>query len=1064
MVIEQPDNDYKCLQVSEWAGVEVIFGSAMLVFYFVEGDTHRPGCSQHHLMNHSSVRYEEVCSTADMGPSSVDISWCVATVWPLYKAGHTQEPDAATAQRLARAFHDLELLKRQNAELRSLFTGINIGDPSLRQEQKDALYQDLQDKLRRAEDLLERSQDINKQSTVEVGEGPSERYERLRRRISDNVQELWYFVSVEMNKMHKQVLDTSPDLATKLTRILEEGVEHKRSLLVDLQSLAEVDGFAAWREEEANELSDLVQRRLEYLQNPADCSQARKLTCNLNKGCGYGCQLHHVVYCLMVAYGTQRTLILKSKGWRYHKTGWEEVFFPLSNTCTDPNGDSHSHWPGKTDTQVVDLPIIDSLSPRPPYLPLAVPADLAPRLTRLHGDPIVWWVGQLLKYLLRPQEATSNMLRDAGEKLQFKKPIVGVHVRRTDKVGTEAAFHQLEEYMLAVDEYFDQLEMKSGPVDQRRIFLASDDPKVLAEAKTKYTNYEVIGDPVIAKSAAVHTRYSDVSLNGIIIDIHFLSMSDYLVCTFSSQVCRVAYELMQTMYPDAADLFRSLDDIYYYGGQSAHNRVAVLPHESQDARDMNLEVGDLVGVAGNHWDGFSKGKNLRTNRIGLYPSFKVVEKVEAVEFPTTHYEVLSRYLKNELSVMGEIDGFSAWRENEAIKLSDLVQRRLKFLQNPPSCDKAKKLKCGYGCQIHHLVYCMIIAYGTEHTLILDSKEWSYHKGGWEEVFQPLSNNCTNKGDAHFTLWPGIDGEDQNLLLPFVDYLESPPPYLPLAVPEDLVPRLLKFHGFPFIWWIGQILKYLLQPQETTQKLIDEAANKLNFRKPIVGQKGNALNAKSPFCYRVHIRRTDKINREADFHSVEEYMQPVEEFYNTLEMRGKTKRIYLATDDPEVFKEIKTKYPKYEVIGSPEMAKYTTLESRYSDESLNGILLDIHFLSRSDYIVCTFSSQVGRLAYEIMQAYNVDASERYFSLDDVYYYGGQTHHYYEAVYPHKSSGDGEIDLNVDDVLNINKHYFNGSSKVKNIRTGQEGLVPSFKIQEKTESVLFPTYPEVFLDLD
>nr|CAD7413454.1 unnamed protein product [Timema poppensis] len=207
----------------------------------------------------------------------------------------------------------------------------------------------------------------------------------------------------------------------------------------------------------------------------------------------------------------------------------------------------------------------------------------------------------------------------------------------------------------------------------------------------------------------------------------------------------------------------------------------------------------------------------------------------------THYEVLSRYLKNELSVMGEIDGFSAWRENEAIKLSDLVQRRLKFLQNPPSCDKAKKLvcslnkKCGYGCQIHHLAYCMIIAYGTEHTLILDSKEWSYHKGGWEEVFQPLSNNCTDKGDAHFTLWPGIDGEDQNLLLPFVDYLKSPPPYLPLAVPEDLVPRLSKFHGFPFIWWIGQILKYLLQPQETTQKLIAEAANQLDFRKPIVGQ-------------------------------------------------------------------------------------------------------------------------------------------------------------------------------------------------------------------------------------
>lgn len=31
----------------------------------------------------------------------------------------------------------------------------------------------------------------------------------------------------------------------------------------------------------------------------------------------------------------------------------------------------------------------------------------------------------------------------------------------------------------------------------------------------------------------------------------------------------------------------------------------------------------MVGVAGNHWDGFSKGRNLHTNQVGLYPSFKV---------------------------------------------------------------------------------------------------------------------------------------------------------------------------------------------------------------------------------------------------------------------------------------------------------------------------------------------------------------------------------------------------------------------------------------------------------
>lgn len=110
-----------------------------------------------------------------------------------------------------------------------------------------------------------------------------------------------------------------------------------------------------------------------------------------------------------------------------------------------------------------------------------------------------------------------------------------VHVRRTDKVGTEAAFHSIEEYMVIVDEYYNQLELTQH-VDQRRVYLASDEPKVILEARKKYPNYEILGDPTIAKTAAVSSRYSDTSLKGIVLDIHLLSMSDYLVCTFSSQV------------------------------------------------------------------------------------------------------------------------------------------------------------------------------------------------------------------------------------------------------------------------------------------------------------------------------------------------------------------------------------------------------------------------------------------------------------------------------------------------------------------------------------------------
>lgn len=96
----------------------------------------------------------------------------------------------------------------------------------------------------------------------------------------------------------------------------------------------------------------------------------------------------------------------------------------------------------------------------------------------------------------------------------------------------------------------------------------------------------------------------------------------------------MAYEIMQNYYPDASSRFRSLDDIYYYGGQNAHNVIAVWPHEPKRNGEMSIATGDLIGVAGNHWNGFSKGRNLRTNQIAFYPSFKVKDKIETAKFPT----------------------------------------------------------------------------------------------------------------------------------------------------------------------------------------------------------------------------------------------------------------------------------------------------------------------------------------------------------------------------------------------------------------------------------------------
>ncbi len=121
-----------------------------------------------------------------------------------------------------------------------------------------------------------------------------------------------------------------------------------------------------------------------------------------------------------------------------------------------------------------------------------------------------------------------------------------VQVRRTDKIGVEADYHSVEEYMKHVEEYYQRLEIKEGKeVEVKRVYVASDDPKVLPELIQKFPDYTFIGDVNVSKSAALSTRLSSTSFKGILSDINILSKSDYLVCTLSSQICQLAYEIMQ---------------------------------------------------------------------------------------------------------------------------------------------------------------------------------------------------------------------------------------------------------------------------------------------------------------------------------------------------------------------------------------------------------------------------------------------------------------------------------------------------------------------------------------
>uniref|UniRef100_A0A915LZB3 Alpha-(1,6)-fucosyltransferase n=1 Tax=Meloidogyne javanica TaxID=6303 RepID=A0A915LZB3_MELJA len=250
----------------------------------------------------------------------------------------------------------------------------------------------------------------------------------------------------------------------------------------------------------------------------------------------------------------------------------------------------------------------------------------------------IFWVTVPGKPRLGHGPVYSDKYSTNSDKYSNSSPVVGLQIRRTDKVGTEAAFHKLEEYMEWADLWF-RIERKrlNFPLLPKRVFIATDDPSVITEAREKYgsNGWMIFGNNEIANggTAKPNTRYTDRSLLGVITDVRLLAECSYIVCTFSSQVCRIGYELMQTRVGDAGNDVHSIDDIYYFGGQSAHEMEAIDGFKAENVEQIDLNKGDIIGIAGNHWNGWSMGNNKRTGRSGLFPSYLVREKWIIEDFP-----------------------------------------------------------------------------------------------------------------------------------------------------------------------------------------------------------------------------------------------------------------------------------------------------------------------------------------------------------------------------------------------------------------------------------------------
>ncbi|KAK8764168.1 hypothetical protein V5799_033226 [Amblyomma americanum] len=427
------------------------------------------------------------------------------------------------------------------------------------------------------------------------------------------------FLSFHLRSAAKRA---SKAVAHALATVSVSARERLRHLAAEIRAMAHETGVVKRKRQALFQLKNKVRRAIERNQNEGNCSRA--LVCRLANPYGFSSAIHDVLWCLARGLSLGRPVLVDSEPWHYAPSAWNSVFLPLSFACPE-RVEPHSPWPG------------ENLSPNRAAL-LELPRDVAEALVSLHGDPYAWWLGQLMAYIMRPSEQLANIVAKAKSKLQFQSPIVGLHVRRTDK-ESEASFHDVEEYMEHAEAFF----AAAGAQVPRRVFVATDEPAVFRDLRHRFRNYSFVGDEAASAAAREHrTRYSLPSLLALARDLLLLAECDLVVCTLSSGVCRVVYELMQARRTDASADLVSLDVEYFYAFVQFPARKALYGHRPLHPKELWLREGDSVERLGDHsvigearrkkyWDGVSVGTLPGTVLTGLYPTYKTVPQLRTTQ-------------------------------------------------------------------------------------------------------------------------------------------------------------------------------------------------------------------------------------------------------------------------------------------------------------------------------------------------------------------------------------------------------------------------------------------------
>ncbi|KAI0987419.1 hypothetical protein GJ496_009965 [Pomphorhynchus laevis] len=271
-----------------------------------------------------------------------------------------------------------------------------------------------------------------------TGENPYfDQYELQRRSLGYNIDELRFYLDAVLTHIEKNA-----EISLTITK--DNVADRMRHIVALFRNLQNVDGYDLYREKEAAKIKSLITSRfIEYQTTPYN----NVVGCKINIPCGFGCHMHHVLYCATFAYNTQRRLILDTNSWSYgNKEAFSQILKRFQSPLLNILKSQYTFDLGNLSNPAIELGLFEDLSPRPDFIPLAIPNHLSKStmILSLHGNPFTLYAGHLIRSVLSIQPEFQQIVDDAQNRFNFSSPVVGIHVRRTDKIGTEARFYHLE--------------------------------------------------------------------------------------------------------------------------------------------------------------------------------------------------------------------------------------------------------------------------------------------------------------------------------------------------------------------------------------------------------------------------------------------------------------------------------------------------------------------------------------------------------------------------------------------------------------------------------------------